>query len=407
MIYRLGVVCAVVIGWSVLTGFSPDINVEFAKLSQAGLVQVEYDEDNDGFIDSAERYFYNASDLPDRIEVDEGCDGSVDGMIYYYYNAAGKVDREVYDEGTNGVIDEVVYYTYTASGNVATDQDDHGNNGIDNVDYYIYGANGLIERERCDSGNNGTIDEIVYYYYDASGNLVREESDWGLNSTIDSAEYLYYDAWGRLERIVNYEGGAIESVEYYRYRTLEVCACDLNADGRCDMRDWVLFGRDWGRTDCSTALPCACNLNGDMRCDMRDWVLFGKAWGRTDCPRPIDIAGTWTWREKMVSVIQGDCEDVGDVNDYQMRILQTGNRIIVDFSGAAGIVSGSITGLITGNSLSAQGMILLEGGIVLTDTIQITISSDGQVMKGTMNQVSSSPQACTGNYLISALRNPQ
>ena len=28
------------------------------------------------------------------------------------------------------------------------------------------------------------------------------------------------------------------------------CECDLNIDGRCDMQDWLLFGEDWGRTDC-------------------------------------------------------------------------------------------------------------------------------------------------------------
>jgi PKD repeat protein len=30
--------------------------------------------------------------------------------------------------------------------------------------------------------------------------------------------------------------------------------------------------------------PCECDLNGDGRCDMRDWLLFGKNWGRTNCP---------------------------------------------------------------------------------------------------------------------------
>ena len=29
-----------------------------------------------------------------------------------------------------------------------------------------------------------------------------------------------------------------------------VCECDLNHDGRCDMLDWLIFGQDWGRTDC-------------------------------------------------------------------------------------------------------------------------------------------------------------
>ena len=31
---------------------------------------------------------------------------------------------------------------------------------------------------------------------------------------------------------------------------VDMCACDQNNDGRCDMLDWLLFGEDWGRTDC-------------------------------------------------------------------------------------------------------------------------------------------------------------
>jgi hypothetical protein len=30
----------------------------------------------------------------------------------------------------------------------------------------------------------------------------------------------------------------------------EACECDLNYDGTCDMQDWLLFGRDWGRVNC-------------------------------------------------------------------------------------------------------------------------------------------------------------
>ncbi len=63
------------------------------------------------------------------------------------------------------------------------------------------------------------------------------------------------------------------------------CECDLNADGRCNMSDWLLFGQRWGATNCNT-VPCACDLNADGRCNMSDWLLFGKNWGRTDCPRP-------------------------------------------------------------------------------------------------------------------------
>jgi len=73
--------------------------------------------------------------------------------------------------------------------------------------------------------------------------------------------------------------------------TSDFCECDLNHDGRCDMQDWLLFGEDWGRTDCGTPPgngnppnDCECDLNLDGRCDMQDWLLFGEDWGRTDCP---------------------------------------------------------------------------------------------------------------------------
>ena len=67
---------------------------------------------------------------------------------------------------------------------------------------------------------------------------------------------------------------------------VDICECDLNDDGRCDMRDWLLFGQDWGRTDCHIlGTICECDLNDDGRCDMRDWLMFGKNWRRTNCPR--------------------------------------------------------------------------------------------------------------------------
>jgi hypothetical protein len=63
------------------------------------------------------------------------------------------------------------------------------------------------------------------------------------------------------------------------------CKCDLTHDGTCDMEDWLLFGEDWGRTDCyDPDVDCECDLNNDGRCDMSDWLIFGEDWGRTDCP---------------------------------------------------------------------------------------------------------------------------
>jgi len=70
------------------------------------------------------------------------------------------------------------------------------------------------------------------------------------------------------------------------------------------MRDWLLFGRQWGHTDCVSAtnpdgIPCFCDLNADGRCDMRDWLLFGRNWGRTDCPifNNSFLEGAWIFTQ--------------------------------------------------------------------------------------------------------------
>jgi hypothetical protein len=65
----------------------------------------------------------------------------------------------------------------------------------------------------------------------------------------------------------------------------ELCRCDLNQDGRCDMQDWLIFGQDWGRTDCNDpgVDECECDITEDGRCDMQDWLVFGDNWGETCC----------------------------------------------------------------------------------------------------------------------------
>ncbi|MEW6520622.1 MAG: choice-of-anchor J domain-containing protein [Thermodesulfobacteriota bacterium] len=63
------------------------------------------------------------------------------------------------------------------------------------------------------------------------------------------------------------------------------CECDLNQDTLCDMPDWLVFGSDWGRTDCNEdgVPPCECDLNHDGSCNMLDWLRFGENWGQDDC----------------------------------------------------------------------------------------------------------------------------
>jgi len=67
---------------------------------------------------------------------------------------------------------------------------------------------------------------------------------------------------------------------------VDVCECNLNGDSNCDMQDWLVFGQDWGRTDCNEpgVEECECDITEDGRCDMQDWLKFGQDWGRTDCP---------------------------------------------------------------------------------------------------------------------------
>jgi hypothetical protein len=119
-------------------------------------------------------------------------------------------------------------------------------------------------------------------------------SDGSFDSPVESAEATI-DTTGLSEgqHMVFIRGkdgadnwGAFSAIFLYISGTIEDCECDLTHDGRCDMQDWLLFGQDWGRTDCNDpgVDPCECDLTRDGRCDMQDWLLFGEDWGRTDCP---------------------------------------------------------------------------------------------------------------------------
>ncbi len=46
------------------------------------------------------------------------------------------------------------------------------------------------------------------------------------------------------------EAGACEGTVSGSGTAIRPCECDLNVDGRCNMSDWLSFGRSWGRTNC-------------------------------------------------------------------------------------------------------------------------------------------------------------
>ena len=62
------------------------------------------------------------------------------------------------------------------------------------------------------------------------------------------------------------------------------CACDLDGDGVCDIKDWLLFTKDWRKAECNDlGVDCDCDINNDGKCDEQDYMLFGEDWGNGDC----------------------------------------------------------------------------------------------------------------------------
>jgi hypothetical protein len=132
---------------------------------------------------------------------------------------------------------------------------------------------------------NDNLDVYLTRSYDGG---VSFSPSWRMNDDINNASQ-------DKSRIVVDESGDIYGV-WRDYRNIDnppdiyfthfsPCECNLNHDNRCDMEDWLMFGEDWGRTDCHDPdVECECDLNDDGRCDMEDWLLFGEDWGRTDCP---------------------------------------------------------------------------------------------------------------------------
>jgi hypothetical protein len=55
---------------------------------------------------------------------------------------------------------------------------------------------------------------------------------------------------GKIFFVTAYDTSGNESLPSRFVQDSPDCWCDLNRDGSCDMQDWLLFGEDWGRTDC-------------------------------------------------------------------------------------------------------------------------------------------------------------
>jgi len=201
---------------------------------------------------------------------------------------------------------EIVGTSSRSAGSSAFDFDGDGNAEIVYSDHYFHrifrGTDGAVLFET--PGPSGTLQEqpiILDVDNDGHVELVFAVNNYAFSGNTGIEVYGMDDCWPNARKIWNqhtyhitninddatvprFEMNNWEIFNNYRTQVNELCECDLNHDGRCDMQDWLLFGEDWGRTDCFSPPPCECDINQDGRCDMQDWLRFGEDWGRTDCP---------------------------------------------------------------------------------------------------------------------------
>jgi hypothetical protein len=118
---------------------------------------------------------------------------------------------------------------------------------------------------------------------------------WALqnqNAAIMKAEYNYWGDAAGPNHVSNTAGRGdrvSDSVDFlpYSWACADVCECDLNRSGSCNILDYQVFIQDWGATNCNQpGVVCECDLNKDGSCNILDYQIFIADWGRSDCPGP-------------------------------------------------------------------------------------------------------------------------
>jgi hypothetical protein len=152
------------------------------------------------------------------------------------------------------------------------------------------------------TSDGGFIISGTTYSMGAGGSdawLIKTDSDgneaW--NQTFGGTGYDYFKAVQALGDSCYIIAGSTSSFGagqydiYVVHHCQDVCECDLDHNGSCNILDWPYFIEDWGRMDCGTPPgsgnppnDCECDLNTDGSCNILDWPFFIEDWGRTDCP---------------------------------------------------------------------------------------------------------------------------
>jgi hypothetical protein len=197
-------------------------------------------------------------------------DGDLDAFVANYYAGSGQSNTVWLNDGSGTFTDSGQYLGISASSDLALGDVD----GDGDLDAFVANFSGEPNRVWLNDGSGTFTDSGQSLGSSDSRGVALGDLDG--DGDLDAFVANFYDQPNRVYENV-YESMA--------------CQCDLNHDGKCDMLDWLLFGEDWGRTDCNEPgpEPCECDLNGDGKCDMLDWLLFGQDWGRTDCAPSLRV----------------------------------------------------------------------------------------------------------------------
>jgi hypothetical protein len=180
---------------------------------------------NGNFIDSGQRIGIKSSTHVALGDLDG--DNDLDAFVTNRNPLGGGDGNKVWlNDGSGNFTDSFQYLGYAESWEVSLADVD----GDTDLDAFVV---------------NGQSKPNKVYFNDGNGNFT--DSGQSLGSSIS-----YGIALGDLDSDGDKDAFVANNVDAPNKVWLNVspCECDLNADGKCDMQDWLKFGEDWGRTDC-------------------------------------------------------------------------------------------------------------------------------------------------------------